>query len=306
MIQDVGNIELWDALSDEDLITSNHCPPCNDYNKKQEKNHTCPLILTSTNNGSWQSSSSTWWNWQGSWWSSYNSESQEGSGPSPEWTGTRFLQYLARIFETGFHEFNFFCYSWIVNSWRRSTVTDEVCKDNTSNDPFSRCKCATIWLQMKLTIIEYSLTTSAYVDDKIQKKRTLHLVLRLHGETEHDTNDNVTINCIASAWRNRARHQWQRDHQDPEHLPHSAHEPQHVNDARLIPCAHGPRVNFLSSWLHTTSWLKFHLCASSHGRHMMSLSLRPWVLHSLLLPHLLIHLQSLALPPALLPQPWGQ
>ena len=53
-------------------------------------------------------------------------------------------------------------------------------------------KCATIWLQMKLTIIEYSLTTSAQVDYKIQKKRTRHLVLRLRGGTEHDTNDNVT------------------------------------------------------------------------------------------------------------------
>ena len=27
---------------------------------------------------------------------------------------------------------------------------------------------------------------------KIQKERTLHLVMRLRGETEHDTNDNVT------------------------------------------------------------------------------------------------------------------
>ena len=45
---------------------------------------------------------------------------------------------------------------------------------------------------MKLTITEYSLTTSAKVNYKIQKERTLHLVLRLRGETEHDTNDNVT------------------------------------------------------------------------------------------------------------------
>ena len=53
---------------------------------------------------------------------------------------------------------------------------------------------------MKLTITEYSLTTNAQVDYKIQKQRTLHLVLRLRGETEHDTNDNVTIKGIASAW----------------------------------------------------------------------------------------------------------
>ena len=37
----------------KDLISSKHCLPCNDYNKKQEKNHTCLLTLTSTNNGSW-------------------------------------------------------------------------------------------------------------------------------------------------------------------------------------------------------------------------------------------------------------
>ena len=33
---------------------------------------------------------------------------------------------------------------------------------------------------------------------------------------------------IASALWNRARHRWQRDHQDPEHLLHSAHEHWHV------------------------------------------------------------------------------
>ena len=51
---------------------------CNDYNKKQEKNHTC--LLYSYRHKPWQlaqSSLCTWWNWQGSWWSSYNSESQE-------------------------------------------------------------------------------------------------------------------------------------------------------------------------------------------------------------------------------------
>ena len=61
-------------------------------------------------------------------------------------------------------------------------------------------KCATIWLQMKLTITEYSLTTSAHLDYKIQEERTLYLVLRLRGETEHDTNDDVTIEGVASAW----------------------------------------------------------------------------------------------------------
>ena len=35
------------------LISSKPCLLWNDYNKKLEKNHTWPLILTSTNNGSW-------------------------------------------------------------------------------------------------------------------------------------------------------------------------------------------------------------------------------------------------------------
>ena len=34
-----------------DLIWSRHCLPCDDCNKKQEKNHMCLLTLTSTNNG---------------------------------------------------------------------------------------------------------------------------------------------------------------------------------------------------------------------------------------------------------------
>ena len=123
------------------------------------------------------------------------------------------------------------------------------CKDNTSNDPFSRCQSVQqfgyIWNGRSKN---YSLTTSAQLDYKIQEERTLYLVLRLRGETEHDTSDNVTIKGVASAWWNRARHQWQRDHQDPEHLPKSAHEPQHVNDTREIPCAHSPVVRFWSSW----------------------------------------------------------
>ena len=34
-----------------DLISSRHCLPCNGCNKKQEKNHMCPLTFTSTTNG---------------------------------------------------------------------------------------------------------------------------------------------------------------------------------------------------------------------------------------------------------------
>ena len=92
-----------------DLISSRHCLPCRDCNKKQKKNHMCLLILTSTKQREAQSSSSTWWNWQGSWWSSCNSESQEGGEPSLEWTWWPVTySILARTFENGFHEFNLF------------------------------------------------------------------------------------------------------------------------------------------------------------------------------------------------------
>ena len=55
------------------------------------------------------------------------------------------LQYLARFFWTKLSWIQLLCVRLIVYSWRRSTVTDGWCKDNTSNDPFSRCKkCAII------------------------------------------------------------------------------------------------------------------------------------------------------------------
>ena len=38
-----------------------------------------------------------------------------------------------------------------------------------------------------------------------------------------------SVHGITSVWWNRARHQWQRDHQDQEHLQHSAHEHWHVS-----------------------------------------------------------------------------
>ena len=150
---------------------------------------------------------------------------------------------------------SFWVLSWKKLHWDSCAFPQEIttgcavmCEDNTSNEPFSRFKCAIIGYKKELTITEYSLTTNFKVDYKIQKVRILCLVLRLHGETEHDTNDIVTIKGIASAWWNRARHQWQRDHQDPEHFTHSAHEHQHVN-ASVIPCAHSPVVRFLLSYL---------------------------------------------------------
>ena len=47
-------------------------------------------------------------------------------------------KYLGHFFRARFSWIHLLCYRWIVYSWRRSTVTDGVCKDNTSKDPFSR------------------------------------------------------------------------------------------------------------------------------------------------------------------------
>ena len=48
-ISRVPTLHHWEIV----LISSKRCPPWNDYNKKLKKNHTCLLILTSTNNGIW-------------------------------------------------------------------------------------------------------------------------------------------------------------------------------------------------------------------------------------------------------------
>ena len=49
------------------------------------------------------------------------------------------------------------CYRWIVYNWRRSTVTDRMCKYHTSNAVARVC---IKWLQGKVTINSYSMTTS--------------------------------------------------------------------------------------------------------------------------------------------------
>ena len=68
--------------------------------------------------------------------------------------GTKFIFYMVELawhlvvffkirkssFADDFHEFILFCYSYIVYSCRRSTVTDGVYKDNTSKGPFSQCE----------------------------------------------------------------------------------------------------------------------------------------------------------------------
>ena len=116
---------------------------------------------------------------------------------------------------------------------RRFTVTDEVCKDNTSHDTFSRCKSVqefgyrwhcrsqnTVWLQV------HNLTT-------ISRRKELYTwycvcVVKPSDKT-HDTNDDVSTKTQSTS--------------DTAHM--------NLNtwiDARVIPCAHSPVVRFWSSW----------------------------------------------------------
>ena len=70
----------------------------------------------------------------------------------------------------------------------------ERCKDNTSNDPFSRCKCALIWLQIRID------------DHRIQSG------YKYKSELQNPEGKKSVLG-ITSAWWHRARHQWQRDYQ---------------------------------------------------------------------------------------------
>ena len=132
------------------------------------------------------------------------------------------------------------------------------CKDNTSNDP-----CAIIGYRWKFTITEYRLTTSAKVDWDIQKERLYTwycvCVVTMHDNTS-DTNDNVTTKTQSTFYTT------------------------HMNIDVWSKCARSSLVCLVpfSSHLiaHHIAWLKFQLCASSHGHHMMSVSLRPWVLQA--------------------------
>ena len=72
---------------------------------------------------------------------SHSQENHDGDEPSTDRTG---WLVECSIWEDSsghdFLEFNFLCFRWIADSWRRSTVTDGGWKHNTSNDPFSQCE----------------------------------------------------------------------------------------------------------------------------------------------------------------------
>ena len=96
--------------------------------------------------------------------------------------GDPFLAVFGKNLRKRLSRIQLFCYSWKLTAVYCKKKRRVMQKDNISNDPFfSMQKCATIWLQVNLTITEYSLTTSAQLDYKIQKERTPHLELRLRG-----------------------------------------------------------------------------------------------------------------------------
>ena len=132
-----------------------------------------------------------------------------------------------------------------------------------------------------------------------------------------NTEGKKSVLGIAYAWWNRARHQWQRDHRGycvcvvkPSTTPMTTWPPRPRTPSTqrtwtlTRECAvlfvSQVRVVMIHIALHGSRVLRtsFHQC-------MMSVSLRLRFFHSLLLPHLPIYLLSLALPPALLPLPWG-
>ena len=227
-----------------------------------------------------RSSSSTWWNWQCSWWSSYNSESQEGGEQSLEWTRRPVtLQYLASFFGK-WRSWYSICFvtdgSFTVDGgllWPTGGVntTPQMTR-------FRDVKVCNTWLQIRID------------DHRIQSD------FKYKSQLQNPEGKKSVLGIASASW-NRARHQWQRDHQDPEHFQHSAHEHWHVS--AHFSCL---LVRFLSYDSHTASHGSRVLRMSSHPCMKCAVLLRPWVLHSFLLPHLLIH----PLPPALLPLPWGR
>ena len=123
---------------------------------------------------------------------------------------------------------------WIVHSLRQSTKTDGVCEDNTSYDPFARCKVCN------------NLATDEIDEHGIQSDYKKCNIQR----------ENSTFGIAYACWK-LTTHVTTKTQ--------STFNTKHMKSA--IP-QFVPLVWFLWSWLHTTSWLKFHLCASSHGNHI--------------------------------------
>ena len=161
------------------------------------------------------SSSSSWWSWQGSWWTPYSYESHHGDEPSTDRTGWLVIQVFGnKSSGHDFLEFVYFVTDGSFCSWRRSTVTDWVCKYHTSNDMFSRCKkcaqngyrekwrwIATAWQQVENLNTKWKIHKSG-------KSRNIYGSVTKHNANANDniydcvvlhdtdTNDN-TYDCVA-------------------------------------------------------------------------------------------------------------
>ena len=77
-----------------------------------------------------QSYSSSWWKRQGTWWNS-SYENHQDDVPSTDWSGQLDKEVIGTLIQGMIFRIHLLCYSWIVYSWRWSTVTDGVCKHHT-------------------------------------------------------------------------------------------------------------------------------------------------------------------------------
>ena len=178
------------------------------------------------------SSSSSWWSWQVSWWTPHSYESHHGDEPSTDWTRRLVIQ----VFGTNLQGM-IFLNSFTLSQMDRLQLTAVYCNGRVcvNTTPQMTCfrgaKVCTKWLQDKVTIKSYSLTTCWNWEQvtswnwdqdkngtKSGKLRIGHDCVVLH---DADSNDNTPwLRGTA-----RCEHQWQHDHfhRLPQWLSMSAH-----------------------------------------------------------------------------------
>ena len=211
--------------SGTELISSKHCLPC-------DSNKTKKMKLNATTDGH-KSHSSSWWNWQGSWWhSSY--ENHHEDVPSTDWSGKPNKEVIGSLIRGMIFRIHLLYYSWVVYSWRRSTVTDRVCKYHTSNAAGIRCKTCekmatgTSWMNC------CSMTTMR-IGHEVKSQKSW-IIYKWTTQYDTDADDNV-YDCVTLH---------DTDANDDIHAcvtPHDAHSTEHIHWA---PCT----VLRKSSWFH--------------------------------------------------------
>ena len=102
---------------------------------------------------------------------------------------TRHWQYFGENLRRFFSGIQFICYRWIVYSWRRSTVTDGGCQDNTSNTRFRDVQQAiimtTVWIDDDETKSDYN-----------QEENLDYVHVVTPSDKTPNTNDDVTTKTI--------------------------------------------------------------------------------------------------------------